>query len=108
MGYLVYGNTTAPIEVDDALLAHLRVITVTKLRRNESFALTVSAGGGLETLWIHASIPLRFIMEEELDVHRPLLVSMMDAANSTGGLDLTREDFALSLASATSLHAMSA
>lgn len=109
MGYLTYGNTTTPFEIDDELMAHLRVVVVTKLRRNESFALTLNtAEGAVETLWVHASIPLRFTMEEDVDLQRPVLVSMMDAANSAGGLDLTRGDFEPSLLRSRGLHAMSA
>jgi hypothetical protein len=109
MGYLTYGNTTQPIEVDDALLVHLRAVTVTKLRRNESFALTVpTCSGTVETLWIHASIPLRFVGDESLSLHRPLLARMMEAANSAGGLDLARGDFSPPMAEPQRMHAMSA
>lgn len=109
MGYLTYGNTTAPFDIDDETMAHLRVVVVTKLRRNESFALTLNtADGAVETLWVHASIPLRFTMEEEVDLQRPLLVSMMDAANSAGGLDLTRGEFSAGAQRSRRLHAMSA
>ena len=108
MGYLTYGTNTAPIGLDDELLAHVRMVTVTQLRRNESFPLTVPSGESTETLWIHASIPLRFVLEEEHEVQRPLLVSMMDAANSARGLDLTRDDFAAPIARRPELHAMSA
>lgn len=109
MGYLTYGNTDAPIEVDDALLVHLRAVTVTKLRRNESFALTVpTCDGSMQTLWVHASIPLRFSFDGDPEIHRPLLAKMMEAANSANGLDLTRVDYTSSLEQARGLHAMSA
>lgn len=109
MGYLTYGNTAAPIEVDDELLSHLRLVIVTKLRRNESFPLTLAIGDGVaETLWVHASIPLRFVMEEEVAIDRALVVSMMNAANSAGGLDLTRGEFTPALGGSRRLHAMSA
>lgn len=110
MGYLTYGNTTKPIEVDDALMAHLRTVIVTKLRRNESFPLTIEASPGVaETLWIHASIPLRFVMEEDdHELDRPLLVSMMNAANSARGLDLTSAEFSSALQVTRGLHALSA
>ena len=109
MGHLTYGNMMAPIEIDDELLTHLRMVIVTKLRRNESFPLTVrNDDGAVETLWIHASIPLRLVIEAESEVERPLLVSMMNAASSAGGLDLTRAEFAPVLAGARNLHAMSA
>ncbi|WP_394194923.1 hypothetical protein [Microbacterium foliorum] len=109
MGYLTYGSTAAPIEIDDDLLTHLRLVIVTKLRRNESFPLTLSIGdGAIETLWVHASIPLRFAMDEEPSIDRSLVVSMMNAANSAGGLDLTRAEFAPALTGSRVLHAMTA
>lgn len=109
MGHLTYGNMSTPIEVDDELLTHLRMVIVTKLRRNESFALTVRNGDGdVETLWVHASIPLRLAIEEEAVIDRPFVVAMMNAASSSGGLDLTREEFGPALAGARALHAMSA
>ncbi|WP_091229685.1 hypothetical protein [Microbacterium sp. 3J1] len=111
MGYLTYGNTSAPFEIDDELMAHLRVVMVTKLRRNESFPLTVMTDDGrAETLWIHASIPMRFVTECEEDpaLDRPLLVAMMNAANSARGLDLTRDEFAVAPSQSRRLHALSA
>lgn len=92
MGQLRYANNDAPVEIDDELLAHLRTVTVTKLRRNESFALTVpTSEEARATFWIHASIPIQFELDEEISLQRPLLTSMMDAAASTGGIDLADE-----------------
>lgn len=109
MGHLTYGNTAAPIEVDDELLTHLRLVIVTKLRRNEAFPLTLPVGDGVaETLWLHASIPLRFAIEGEAPIDRPLVVAMMNAATSSGGLDVTREEFARPAGGSRRLHAMSA
>ncbi|MBO9627078.1 MAG: hypothetical protein J7484_11980 [Microbacterium sp.] len=94
MGQLIYGGNRV-IELDDEVLAHLRSVTFTKLRRNESFALTVPGpGGGCEALWIHAAIPLRFMIDERASLNRPFLVDMMAATNSAGGLDLTSREFA--------------
>lgn len=108
MGTLTYANSAAPIEIDDELLAHLRAATVTKLRRNEPFALTVPTGPDqTETLWIHASIPIRFVVETSVTLHRPLLARLMQAASSTGGLDLTDPELSLDGVS-RELHAMSA
>jgi len=109
MGYLTYGNTAAPIEVDDELLTHLRLVIVTKLRRNESFPLTLPLGDGVgETLWLHASIPLRFAIEDEAPIDRSLVVAMMNAASSSGGLDVTRDEFARPVGGSRRLHAMTA
>ncbi|WP_382303845.1 ATP-dependent DNA ligase [Herbiconiux sp. UC225_62] len=50
--------------MDDRLLAHLRIVLVSKMRNHEAFTVSwsmeVSQGGGRETLWVHPSIPLRF------------------------------------------------
>ena len=64
MGLLIYGPTSAEIEMDDRLLAHLRIVILTKMRNQESFSLSwtldPAQGSGRETLWVHPSIPLRF------------------------------------------------
>lgn len=64
MGLLIYGPAAAEIEMDDRLLAHLRIVIVSKLRNAEAFSLSwsmdASQGSGRETLWVHPSIPLRF------------------------------------------------
>lgn len=94
MGQLIYGGKRV-IELDDDVLAHLRSVTFTKLRRNESFALTVPAqNGGTEALWIHAAIPLRFMVDDNAPVDRSFLVAMMTAAGGASGLDLSSPEFA--------------
>lgn len=91
---MFYGSASDPITLDDRLLAHVRTVVVTKLRRGETFTLSwqPNADGPRETVWVHAAIPLRFVLGAEQTLNRPLLVEMMDAANSVGGLDLTRID----------------
>ncbi len=91
MGQLFYGNAIAPIEMPDRLLAHIKVLAATKLRRAESFTLTlkhVAGRGGRETIWLQPSIPLRFVFEspenEKLDSN--LLTEMARAASSSAGL----------------------
>lgn len=69
MGRLYYANATAPIEVDDYELAHLKMVTTTKLRRSEGFSMSFSsAAAGRSTVWVHCSIPLRF----EFDTAEPI------------------------------------
>lgn len=64
---LLYGSPPSEIAMDDRLLAHLKVVIVSKLRRNEPFLLSWAHGpdpdAGRESLWIHPSIPLRFLFE---------------------------------------------
>jgi hypothetical protein len=64
MGTILYGSPPAMIEVEDRLLAHLKIVIVQKLRRNESFLLSWSLepdeGSGRVSVWMHASIPMQF------------------------------------------------
>ncbi|WP_396642239.1 hypothetical protein [Microbacterium sp.] len=92
MGHLFYGNTERPIDIPDRVLAHVKVVVATKLRRNESFTISWrhsdGAPRGRSTLWVHPSIPLRFVFEtaeaEVLD--RAYLHELALAAGSSGGM----------------------
>ena len=76
MGNLFYGNTADPIEMPDRLLSHVKVVAATKLRRGESFTLTLrhpeGAAAGRTTIWMQPAIPLRFVFDQpESETHRP-------------------------------------
>jgi hypothetical protein len=92
MGHLFYANDDEPIVVPDRLLAHLKVVAATKLRRNESFTLSwrhpASTAAGRTTLWIQPAIPLRFVFADaEPEMLDPaLLKKLANAANSSAGL----------------------
>ncbi|WP_066039407.1 DUF7882 family protein [Herbiconiux solani] len=64
MGLLLYANDDQGVEFDDRTLAHLKLVIIGKLRRQESFALSwarsQASGSGRETIWLSPSIPLRF------------------------------------------------
>lgn len=97
MGRLFYGSTDEPIEMPDRVLAHVKVVIATKLRRSESFTLSwrhdEQTPRGRSTIWIHPSIPLRFVFgspePETLDPE--LLKKLANEASSSGGLTV---DFA--------------
>ncbi|MDQ1123257.1 DUF7882 family protein [Microbacterium trichothecenolyticum] len=94
MAKLFYGTTTEPITVDDGLLAHVKVVVATKLRRGESFTLSWVHGAdepaGRSTIWLQPSIPLRFVFESEQPetLDQNLLKRMANDANSARGLSL--------------------
>lgn len=100
MGLIYYGDGVGAIEIDDRTLAHLKIVIATKLRRNESFTLSwrhpEGQPPGRSTLWLHPSIPLRFVFEDaeppELSPRR--LNELATSANSSGGILLTPESFA--------------
>lgn len=93
MGNLEYNSSRPPIEVEDATLAHLKIVIGTKLRRQESFMMTWPsdrARPGRFTVRMHPSIPLIF----EFDSATPVVIDpkcvemMMGRLNARGELVL--------------------
>ncbi|MFS0893653.1 hypothetical protein [Microbacterium sp. 179-I 3D3 NHS] len=97
MGSLYYGDADDPINIDDRALAHLKVVIATKLRRNESFTLSWrhpdGEAPGRSTLWLHPSIPLRFVFQEDEtpELSRAWIETLAHSANSSGGITLVEE-----------------
>jgi|AraplaL_Col_mTSA_1032028.scaffolds.fasta_scaffold03065_2 hypothetical protein len=97
MGSLYYGDTQTPIQIEDRALAHLKVVIATKLRRNESFTLSwrhpEGDAPGRSTLWLHPSIPLRFVFDEAEtpELSRRWIEELAHSANSSGGITLVEE-----------------
>ncbi len=97
MGTLYYGDSGTPIGIEDRALAHLKIAITTKLRRGESFTLSwqhpEDQARGRSTLWLHPSIPLRFVFgePEAPDLSRNWIEDLMRSANSTGGIQLVPE-----------------
>ncbi|PRA83305.1 hypothetical protein [Microbacterium sp. MYb66] len=97
MGNLYYGGAPEPITINDRALTHLKVVMATKLRRNESFTLTWNhpegETPGLSAIWIHPSIPLRFVFNEPqpIPLNIEWIQQLMNSANSSGGIHLVDE-----------------
>lgn len=92
MGCLFYGSSASPIHIPDRVLAHIKVVIATKLRRGESFTMSwrhpADEPAGRSTIWIQPSIPLRFVFanaEPEM-LDNVLLQAYANAANSSSGL----------------------
>lgn len=110
MGSLYYGSDTSAIDMPDRLLAHVKVVIATKLRRGESFTLSwrhpAGAEAGRSTLWLHPAIPLRIVFDqpepESLDPE--WLKELAASASSTGGLHVSLD--ADSLRTAPTLSAL--
>ncbi|WP_309065822.1 DUF7882 family protein [Microbacterium sp.] len=97
MGHLFYGSSTTPESIPDRVLAHLKVVIATKLRRNESFTLTCDRsreGKGSTTLWLQPSIPLRFVFDsaETEDLDPGALTKMAQLASTSRGLVIDLND----------------
>ena len=65
---MYYGGSATPIHIEDRALAHLKVVIATKLRRGESFTVSWrhpdDQPRGRSTIWLHPSIPLRFVFDD--------------------------------------------
>jgi len=87
-----------PAEIPDRILAHVKLVATTKLRRGESFTMTWrhAAGGpdGRTSIWMQPSIPLRFVFDEpeQERLDPDLLHSLANAANSANGLIIDLRD----------------
>jgi hypothetical protein len=99
MGNLFYGNTAEAIGMPDRLLAHVKVVAATKLRRGESFTLSwrhpAGADAGRTTIWMQPAIPLRFVFDaSESEALEPtVLKRLAEGANSSQGLVLDLAEF---------------
>lgn len=94
MGTIYYGGSATPIHIEDRALAHLKVVIATKLRRGESFTVSWQHPDdqprGRSTIWLHPSIPLRFVFEdpEPAQLSREWIEELASSASSTGGIQL--------------------
>lgn len=97
MGTLYYGGSATPIHIDDRALAHLKVVLATKLRRGESFTLSWKHPDdeprGRSTIWLHPSIPIRFVFDdpEPTELSRTWIHDLAQSANSSGGISIVAE-----------------
>ncbi|PZE34977.1 MULTISPECIES: ATP-dependent DNA ligase [unclassified Curtobacterium] len=97
MGYLIYDGQSAEIQMDDRTLAHLQIVIISKLRRQESFAFSwkepVSKGDGRSTIWIFPTVSLRFKFEGSRApaVNEAWLDVLKRSVNSNGGLQMIPE-----------------
>lgn len=96
MGILTY-NSTRAIELEDRVLAHLRSVIFTKLRRGESFsfswARTPAEGSGRNSVWVGPDTPLsfEFFDRQEVQLNAAWLAQLTRSANSPGGLVVLEE-----------------
>ncbi len=94
MGTIYYGGSATPIHIEDRALAHLKVVIATKLRRDESFTVSWrhpdDQPRGRSTIWLHPSIPLRFVFDdpEPAELSREWIEELANSANSSGGITL--------------------
>jgi hypothetical protein len=95
LGTLYYGDARHPIAIDDRSLAHVKVVIINKLRRNESFSFSWAHAdrNGRSTIWLSPSISLHFEFEggRAPALNRQWLEELAQVASSTAGLVLSDE-----------------
>lgn len=97
MGNFIYGAGRTAVELDDRVLAHLEVVIISKMRRNESVVFTVAipadTGSGRRAFWIHPTTDLEFhfLGGRPPRINRAWVESLMATANSGSGLRITAE-----------------
>ena len=97
MGKFIYGTPSISVDFDDRVLAHLKVVILSKVRRGESFTFsweyTVNAGSGHSSIWIHPAIPLQFDFDggREPRLNRTWVEELVRLSNSPAGLRVIPE-----------------
>lgn len=95
MGILYYGAARTPVHIDDRVLAHVKVLAGSKLRRNEPFLITwresSEQGAGRTSVWIHAGTDLiyRFDGGHPADLDTALLEQMSAEALTPMGVQIS-------------------
>ena len=91
MGRLIYTQDSS-YDIDDRILAHLRVVMMNKLRRREGFMLQMpTTGGGRSSIWISPTraLLMQFYGGRAPQLDRELIDKMMHDASSADGLTLS-------------------
>ncbi|MGO4535064.1 DUF7882 family protein [Leifsonia sp. 2MCAF36] len=97
MGKFIYGTPSISVDFDDRVLAHLKVVILSKVRRGESFSFSweykASSGSGHSSIWINPAIPLQFDFagSREPILNRAWVEELVRLANSPSGLRVIPE-----------------
>lgn len=97
MGKFIYGTPSISVDIEDRVLAHLKVVIVAKLRRGESFTFswhrTAESGSGHSSVWLNPSVPLEFDFagSKAPSLNKKWLEELVQLANSPAGLRITPE-----------------
>jgi len=97
LGKFIYGTPSISIDIDDRVLAHLKVVIVAKLRRGESFTFSwhkpADSGSGHSSVWLNPSVPLEFDFagSKAPSLNKIWLEELVQLANSPAGLRIVPE-----------------
>lgn len=97
MGKFIYGMPSIEVDMDDRVLAHVKAVITSKLRRSESFTFTYRDDDGGDpshsSVWLDPAIPLKFEIAGKQDppLNRDWLEVLSRSANSVSGLTVVPE-----------------
>ena len=93
MGRLLYGSPPVAFELDDRTLAHVEIVVIAKLRRNESFGFSLPGKGDARTsIWVSPASDVQFeYLKGSQEINRAWLESLIESANSPQGLRIVAE-----------------
>ncbi|MFT4211102.1 MAG: ATP-dependent DNA ligase [Microbacterium sp.] len=82
-------------DIDDRVLAHIRLVVMNKLRRNEPFMMHLDRIDGLgpKSLWIHPAVPLvfHFFGSRSPVINRAWVEALMAEASGAHGMTMLPE-----------------
>ncbi len=96
MGTLFYGASRTAIRIDDALLAHLKLVATSKLRRNEPFLVSwhdaADVGRGRNSIWVHPACDLHYQFDDgtPASIDQELIERLSIAANAARGIEIDK------------------
>jgi hypothetical protein len=93
VGRLLYGSDGQSFDLDDRVLAHLRVVFMNKLRRAEPFLFHHTEHAGIRSLWVHPAVPIvfQFYGSRSPAINRVWVEVLMREASSAHGLRVVPE-----------------
>ncbi|ROQ41608.1 hypothetical protein EDF46_0990 [Frondihabitans sp. PhB188] len=97
MGYLVYNSERLDLQIEDRTLAHLQIVIINKLRKNESFAFSWmdsrESGDGRSTIWVTpaSGLHFKFAGSRMPEISAAWLQVLYEAAGSGRGLYVVDE-----------------
>ena len=95
LGTLFYGAGRLPIRIDDRILAHVKAVVTSKMRRGEGFLISwtdsAEVGHGRSSVWVHPGCDLHYKFDggkpPKLD---PVLLEEMNIESiQARGIELT-------------------
>ena len=92
MGTFVYDQKVIA-DIDDRALAHLQVVVINKLRRQESFSISLQDAGKTISVWVspHSALAFVFAGNRRPTLNRRWIEDLAETANTVGGLVMIPE-----------------